>query len=625
MTKRVAEVFTVVSHSFFSLPARAFYADLELNARRQIQLQISTIDSNLINHKPQKKMSSESTEPSKQTPRPTATEGGVDRVEQIARLDQRINERTNSNSSFSPPANNASMSRVEHLVFEKQRNSANAKGAAWSQPGAFAVRDVDDGRSRLERQMNALEDRIAAPPFSSAPSSMRKLEAQVSAKVASESGHTSSTRSLDGNISPSSKISVSSEPPHPNLNEMESAIADKVRHAAQQPSPSEAAREQLRALERLVATKNSQTQTVRDSSLQSGFSDGDPLSTRDLPRTTCSESRSSRNMPLGDDQRGLVGSSGDSFDHADEWDHGVEHASRSIAVAVAVPVEEDREPIPAAVEYDPDAKQPIVRNRRFRLYGILALFLLILVAVGIGVGINLSKNDNYDHNKAFAHRENLGIRESVKGTVGKEVLEDASSPYSKALRWIMYHDPMELVPGAPNFMQRYILAYFYYATSVEKPWASCNPPTGNDAPDSCLLDKIQHLDNLDARVQFASFRWLSGVPECLWAGVTCDAFNQARSIVLCKFNWLVVVVFSLLNYCSNPLRHVSGCRGLQHDWQFPCWCGAPPLSSVTRTHLGESFWPSTKRNCPNETFDISKASAQCIHGKCSTIAQFAVA
>ena len=131
----------------------------------------------------------------------------------------------------------------------------------------------------------------------------------------------------------------------------------------------------------------------------------------------------------------------------------------------------------------------------------------------------------------------------VEGTVGKEVLEDVSSPFSKALRWIMYHDPMELVPEAPNFIQRYVLAYVYYATSVEKPWVSCNPPSDDEA-DSCLWDKILHLDNLDGRVQVASFRWLSGVPECFWAGISCDAFNQTRSVGLCKFKVVDCFVFA---------------------------------------------------------------------------------
>ena len=221
-----------------------------------------------------------------------------------------------------------------------------------------------------------------------------------------------------------------------------------------------------------------------------------------------------------------------------DLEYGVYDAAENPeGLAVAVPVMEEEEDvfIPSAVEYDPDAKPPIYRNRRFRLYAFLAVFVLVMVAVGTGVGVHLSGDDEDDPMAAFAHRENLGIREAVERTVGAEVLEDEGSPYSKALRWIMYEDPMELDPEASNFMQRYILAYFYHATSVDKPWSSCNPPT-EEMPDSCLWDKIQQLVPIK-RVQVPSFRWLSGASECVWAGIFCDDFNQTRSIDLCKYSF----------------------------------------------------------------------------------------
>ena len=223
-----------------------------------------------------------------------------------------------------------------------------------------------------------------------------------------------------------------------------------------------------------------------------------------------------------------------------DLEYGVYDAAENPeGLAVAVPVMEENDDvfIPSAVEYDPDAKPPMYRNRRFRLYAYMAALVLALLLVGVGVGIHFAKDDKYDPTKAFAHREKLGIREAVENVVGTENLEDETSPYSKALRWIMYHDPMELLPESPNFIQRYILAYIYHATSVERAWSSCNPPN-EEQDDSCSWDQLWGTGEEGKRVQLASFRWLSGASECFWAGVFCDQFNQTRSIDHCKYNFV---------------------------------------------------------------------------------------
>ena len=54
----------------------------------------------------------------------------------------------------------------------------------------------------------------------------------------------------------------------------------------------------------------------------------------------------------------------------------------SLAVAVAVAEDEDEAFIPAAIEFDPDSKPPIYKNRRFRFYLIAATILLVFHKVG---------------------------------------------------------------------------------------------------------------------------------------------------------------------------------------------------------------------------------------------------
>ena len=191
--------------------------------------------------------------------------------------------------------------------------------------------------------------------------------------------------------------------------------------------------------------------------------------------------------------------------------------------------------IPSAVEYDPDAKPPMYQNRRFRLYAGLAVFVVILVAVAVGVGISFASDDDVGPTKQQI-RESLGIRETVERVVGSEVLNITSSPYSKALRWMTLSDPLELLPEDPQFIQRYVLAYFYYATTEKEPWYSCNPPQDEETKLCTYSEVTGVLPEIVRSQQKGSVRWLSEADECEWVGVECDNFNQVYRIDVGKYN-----------------------------------------------------------------------------------------
>ncbi|KAL7580253.1 hypothetical protein ACA910_012990 [Epithemia clementina (nom. ined.)] len=202
-------------------------------------------------------------------------------------------------------------------------------------------------------------------------------------------------------------------------------------------------------------------------------------------------------------------------------------------LAVAMPVREEEEDayIQPAVEYDPDAKPPIHRRRRFRLYAFLAFFALVAAAVGAVIGVVLSENSKSDSTgETVPYRETLGIKDRVQRLVGIEELSSPDSPYSKALTWITHNDTMQVVPESPNFVQRYVLAYFYFATTENGEWKSCNPPEPG-APDFCSYAKLTSVEPL-AYTEISWTRWLTGRHECAWAGITCDEMLQLRAIEL---------------------------------------------------------------------------------------------
>jgi len=201
-----------------------------------------------------------------------------------------------------------------------------------------------------------------------------------------------------------------------------------------------------------------------------------------------------------------------------------------LAVAVAVDDDKSDEFIPAAVEYDPDAKPPIYKSRRFRIYG--AVLLAVLLATACGIGFGLSKSDSkgapeeVPSSPPTTFRESLGIQEQLERLVGSQQLSDVEGPYYRAMQWLMYGDPKQLTPDDSNFAQRYILALFYYQSSRDKEWRSCNPPKNGETG----ICNWQELQDDFSYITRPAYRWLTGETECFWAGVECDAADQVKEI-----------------------------------------------------------------------------------------------
>jgi hypothetical protein len=121
------------------------------------------------------------------------------------------------------------------------------------------------------------------------------------------------------------------------------------------------------------------------------------------------------------------------------------------------------------------------------------------------------------------YRESLGIEEQIAVLLGASKLTNATSPHYKALQWILHDDPLQLPKTATNLVQRFILVLFYFQTTQNGPWRTCNP---------ALLDNETHVcDFLTLRWVFPELafdtipanRWLSLAHECTWAGVDCEA------------------------------------------------------------------------------------------------------
>lgn len=216
--------------------------------------------------------------------------------------------------------------------------------------------------------------------------------------------------------------------------------------------------------------------------------------------------------------------------------------NKGLAVAFAVHDEDEDMYIPSAVEFDPDAKPPTYKNRRFRLYACLAITVVIVGTITASVGITLTQQSQQadakkmEPSEELPYRATLGIRESIERSVGGEKLDDMNSPYRKALDWIQDVDPLALSPKDDNFLQRYLAVYFFYATSIKHPWSGgCNPPV-NDEDEFCLYKRLSSLEPI-TYTDIPWERWLTKNYECNWAGIYCDDAGQIRSLEFSMYDF----------------------------------------------------------------------------------------
>jgi len=421
------------------------------------------------------------------------------------------------------------LSQMEQDILQKQR------GSPASFPGVVAS---GSSLSQLEQDVVAKQGGGSVVVGAAVPGALAvtQLEQDIAAKSGAVTGGTQSGLGAQSGLSSLEDAVVAKSNSQParsgrsGLASLEDAIARK-----NQREPS-AASTNLDALESSVAQKNISGGIIAGGMAATSTGDGG-FTTTDLGQMEADVIAKNGGAPNGDSP--LMKAGEDMKDpepeqappkHEDgpDVEYGVFDPEDEGGLAVALPVAEEEDPyIQSAVEYDPDAKPPIYRRRRFRLYAFLGFFALVAVAVGAVIGIVLSGNSSSSDD---AEAEEDPVRVRIERLVGAEALDDPGSPYEQAYLWMKYNDTLGVEPNDPNFVQRFALVSFYYATTVDEPWNTCNPPE-DDEEDNCIY---RHLVGLPSSYQdFPWIRWLTPTKECEWAGIYCDDdSNQLRAIEL---------------------------------------------------------------------------------------------
>lgn len=147
-------------------------------------------------------------------------------------------------------------------------------------------------------------------------------------------------------------------------------------------------------------------------------------------------------------------------------------------LAVAIPIDEDEQEdvevemvVSAyAVEYDPNSKPPLYKNRRFRLYGIggcCIFFVLLIVSVSVSVK-NRNSTGSSSGEITYIYLTNAptvsptepptNTRENIfRSYFAEEVsplVYEPGTPLFMAAEWILYKDPQRLNIGNSRLLQR---------------------------------------------------------------------------------------------------------------------------------------------------------------------------
>lgn len=212
---------------------------------------------------------------------------------------------------------------------------------------------------------------------------------------------------------------------------------------------------------------------------------------------------------------------------------GGEFTEDGLAVATAVDTTGEDEFVYAAIEYDPDSKPPLHKNRRFRVYTCLAL-VIIVSAVSIAVVYvtksskeeerverEVQKTDKPTTSPTAAPttgREASGIIEQLEAGVLQRNATFANmtdyDPRHMALEWILHKDRLQLLSDDRDLYQRYVLALLAYSWDSTA-WSYCGNHQNYTQEDCVFVEAITGAEETKKI-------WLSSTSECDWHGVICS-------------------------------------------------------------------------------------------------------
>ena len=190
-----------------------------------------------------------------------------------------------------------------------------------------------------------------------------------------------------------------------------------------------------------------------------------------------------------------------------------ENPEENLVVAIHVSdLDDDNCITVTAKEFDPNSNPPWYRHQRIHMYCTFVTALVVgylVVLLSLQYVPSTKKGETSPPTTApTTYRESIGIKEQIELIISSKKLNDETSPYCKAVQWMLHDDPLQLDPFDPLLIQRYVLVFIYFSTTQIRPWKSCNPSKSNSNLSEDMICFGEVIDGI-----IPSIRWLSATSE----------------------------------------------------------------------------------------------------------------
>jgi len=432
-----------------------------------------------------------------------------------AAKERRLSDQSSVDNSAKQQARTAALRASSSGMYRKPTSSLDAQAKARGRrPKSAAIRPkrVVSNATKLQRlQEEVVAKERGRKPMGttsehsnsslssslSAVKQLNRMEADIAAKDRARASRGSGAK----RASTSNKsTATTSKPSTSRLDRMEAEIAAKAKvgraSAALKNSKSNASKNDRLAM-KLQKAGVATTATIPGAVSSNEDSKKKEKKDSDGPFSYAGASSEKKKTGSSPSKNYRKDSNNDPTDIALSKDDAIDEEKGNKKLAVAVAVQEDDDIyIPSAVEYDPDAKLPMLKNQRVRVYSILTCIVLIVISACSLTVLTVLEKNSIEANRVPTQaptclRCTSDFVEYIELEVGTQKLSDPTSPEYKAKEWIIHEDPLQLVPTDKNFIQRYLLAAFYFDTHQQGEWRSCNRmDSSKNETESCMLKKV---------------------------------------------------------------------------------------------------------------------------------------
>jgi hypothetical protein len=227
-------------------------------------------------------------------------------------------------------------------------------------------------------------------------------------------------------------------------------------------------------------------------------------------------------------------------------------------------------PVYYPLDYNPtDHPKKLQREKDNSMRKSLLVTLLLASVIGLLIGIIIAVvqpgTDNSRNNESQESGPTPGANRAacidtrIKNALLSDLstLNDSSSPQSRARDWILNEDPGGLlVCDAPNLIQRWALATFYFATTKDDIiWLGGCGSTGDPADMKCTAHVLSG-GSMATPINERKYneipnqnQWLKATNECTWYGVECLGGDDVTDLVLGTLSLIHHPIRALLFIC----------------------------------------------------------------------------